>query len=257
MTASPSLIYEYIIGGHAITSFAKETGARPLFIALLKDPVQRIMSLYNHWQVQSGESGHSLDLDTLVGLELGILATPKAKRLLEIIATMKSVPKHSRGARAAETLRIFMTKMLTGISDVGAGKLNLRSFGLVLDGLYLPQIYGWWRLTPLIQQGSLLVVKSEYFKENRERCVSENILPFLFPMKTKEQLSAIIANTKLPRVMNTKPDKDPSSQLSEDTMKKLSAFYKMYAVEPFLFALQERGDIVVVPPLKKNEEWWP
>jgi hypothetical protein len=261
MTASPSLMYEYIIGGHALATFAKETGGRPLFIALLKDPVQRIISLYNHWQVQGKATGagHSLDLDTLVGLELGLLSTPKAKKFLEGISKGMVAPKGVGAARSAESLRQFMTKMLNGLSGFGDGRLNLRPFGLVLDGLYLAQIHGWWRMNTLIRDGSLLVVKSEYFKDNRFNCVKDHILPFLFPDKSEAERSAVMANAELPKtqVQNIKQDKDPSSYLSADTMKKLSAFYKTYSVEPLLVMLEQRGDLVTIPRLQKNEEWWP
>jgi hypothetical protein len=51
LTARPSLLFSYTDASKLLMQISKETHYRPLFIVLLRQPVHRIVSLYNHGQV--------------------------------------------------------------------------------------------------------------------------------------------------------------------------------------------------------------
>ena len=249
-------MFEYSLGSYALNELAKETKAEPLYIILLKDPVQRIMSLYNHWYLQEKGNGYSLDLEELVQLELAILSLPRCKKFIEQMYNAGPKSKGAKAYKAAEALRQLMTTMLGGVGRFAEARLNLRPFGLVLDGLYFTQIHGWLRSQPALRQ-RLLIIQSEYFKDDREGAVRRDILPFLFPDKTKDQLDAIMQQRKLPKISNEKSDKDPKALLSLSTMAKLARFYKESNIEQYLYQLQQKHIATIVPALRAGDVWWP
>lgn len=265
VTASPSLLYEHELGTYTLSHFSKETGSLPLFIILLKDPIQRTISLYNHWSLQelSTGNGYSLSLENMIELELNLLALPYPQSLLSIIYT--SILNRTNIKllfEAEEKLYSYMTQSLGYLSKTSFGRLNLRSFGLILDGFYLPQIIGWTRSSKLNLKKHLLILKSEYFIENRIDCIKSVILPFLFPKDEQDTSSLIITKETLPKVQNIKLNKLNSSLLSPNIMKRLYQFYNsIYSIEEYLFELQSRNYAKIIPKIERNKngkiiKWW-
>lgn len=155
-----------------------------------------------------------------------------------------------------------MTKSLADLSSNSNGRLNLRSFGLVLDGWYLPQIIGWTRSGHLILKRKFLILKSEEFISNRLEIFQSTILPWLYPDNPKFLHSLKINNNVLPKVQNTKHQKSSASQLSSHMKWRLYQFYNsIYPIEEYLYELQVRSYAKIVPEIKKKsrknvEKWW-
>jgi hypothetical protein len=61
ITASPSLMYEFQAASRALGSFAShsptQSSTSPLYVMMLRHPVSRMVSLYNHWFVQERNTG--------------------------------------------------------------------------------------------------------------------------------------------------------------------------------------------------------
>jgi hypothetical protein len=301
ITASPSLLYEHESVSSILSSLITETNASPLFILLLRDPIQRTISLYNHWSIQEANSGngYALPLEQLLELELDLLLLPQPQRLLRaIFSSLNSSPRTKASLISVMTshsqLLLFMSQALSSISSLSHGRLNLRSYGLVLDAWYLPQIIRWtttrWRgsasSSSLNLKGKLLIMKSEEFLHNRLDVLQSDLLPWLFPLNTsagsrgdtsvesRHKPFYKISETILPKVQNMKREKLRESRVSETMRRRLSQFYsgetagegeaeegkgreeeeeksssKMYPLEEFLYDLQRRGTVKIVPPL--------
>jgi hypothetical protein len=292
MTASPSLLFQHDLAFPVLSALATETKASPLFILLLRDPLQRTISLYNHWSLQEAKthSGYSLPLEKLLELELNLLSLPHPQRLLQHITTaLKTIPRTKAALVTAlnshEELLLYMTQALSSLSTLSHGRLHLRSYGLVLDAWYLPQLLRWttMRWQPrssrqshsdsdsdnnsnslsLNMKGKLLILKSEEFLTNRLEVLQSELLPWLFPHNTSISLTSVgqrvvfkVDERELPKVQNQKKEKLISSSVSETMRQRLSMFYSdsVYPLEEFLYDLERRGGVRLVPPLKRVEE---
>lgn len=265
VTASPSLLYEHELGTYTLSHFAKETNSLPLFIILLKDPIQRSISLYNHWSIQELKTGngYSLPLENILELELNLLSLPYPKSLLSIIYNSILNRTNIKSLfEAEENLYNYMIKSLSYLSKTSTGRLNLRSFGLILDGFYLPQIIGWTRSNKINLKKRLLILKSEYFMENRIDCIKNVLFPFLFPNDEQDISSIVITKDTLPKIQNIKPNKLNISLLSPQLMKRIHQFYNsIYPIEEYLYELQLKNYAKIIPKLQKNTKgdiikWW-
>jgi hypothetical protein len=260
VTASPSLLYEYAAASLILGRILANTFIPPLFIILLKDPVSRTISLYNHWYLQELQTGngYSLSLEELVSLELDLLSRPYPSSLLNMI--VESVHNETRVRAvlgAAASLRAYMEDSLQTLSLQRGGRLNLRSFGLVLDACYLIQLVGWTRSPHISLKRRLLIAKSEGFLQDREGFLRSHLLPFLFPHHDPSSPLPL----SLPGIKNSKPVKHYSSSLSPALTQRLARFYHRTGVEAYLHKLQQRGFAAVIPPIEREpsgeyRKWW-
>ena len=265
ITASPSLLYEHHLGTIALSSFIQQTNATPLFIILLKDPIQRLISLYNHWYLQElhTKNGYSLSLESLIELELNLLSLPYPQLLLSTIySTILNRTSLKLLFETENKLYLYMTESLEYLSNRSNGRVNLRSFGLILDGFYLIQLIGWIKSNKINIKKHLLIIQSEYFLLNRLSFIQTTLLPFLFPNKKEKMNSLIITNNSLPKIQNIKIKKENSSLLSDKIKKRIYSFYnEMYPIEEYLYELQIKNYAKIIPKINKNNEgkvikWW-
>jgi hypothetical protein len=262
-TASPSLLYEYELTSRILSSFAKETHATPLFLLLLRDPIQRTISLYNHWYLQELHTGngYSLPLEQLLELELNLLSLPYPQSLLQsIYSSLLNRTFLSSFFISHEKLIQYMTKSLAELSRKSNGRLNLRSFGLVLDAWYLPQVVGWTRSNHLNLKRKLLILQSEYFLPHRLEILQSIILPWLFPhdptlLQSLQQLIRTADSSLLPQIKNQKKEKSQAAMVSEAMRRRLDEFYNgVVPVEEFLYELQLRGYAKIVPKIQRRDQ---
>jgi hypothetical protein len=264
------LLYEYQLTSHILSSFAKETNASPLFLLLLRDPIQRTISLYNHWYLQELHTGngYSLPLEQLLELELNLLSLPYPQSLLQsIYSAITNHTSLSSLFASHEKLIQYMATSLSDLSKNSNGRLNLRSFGLVLDAWYLPQIIGWTRSRHINLKRKLLILKSEDFLAHRLEILQSTILPWLFPqdllllhslqslIDTTSRSSRSVATDLLPKIQNKKLEKSPAAAVSEAMRRRLDEFYNgVVPVEEYLYELQARGYAKIVPEIQRKSQ---
>lgn len=365
ITASPSLMYEYVNASLVLGKLANQSTFTPLFLILLRNPITRIQSLYNHWMIQEGVNGYIWSLDKVLQLELELLSTTESQKFLSIIATsinrmkddlllLSSSPSSSSSfseynqrikkdtnrthfhtiADAYTNLRDYMSNQLEKMSSK-FGRLNLRSFGLILDTLYIAQISGWLSMKSSITHldicGHLLIAKSEYIASNRNYFTYDILYNFFYPNSnhqpnnqsasdnlavgatspmasnlaiskkykssfTKQQQSStasvvrlssfslsdtknyrnskmqhkmlitnesLTSNGGMMEMQNRKTKYLNSTILTEDTMKRLKDFFRVYDVMPVLRYIQQSqcGEIVPSIVMSSSSEqhcshWW-
>lgn len=258
ITASPSLFYEYQKASLVLGNILYKTSTYPLFLVLLRNPVDRARSLYNHWMIQEKSNGYALPLEQLLELELSLLETPEAVKYLQIISDSHSSSLLAI-SRAFDNLRDYMTVALDHESQAIGGRLNLRAFGLLLDGLYIGQLAGWISNPNIDICGHVMIAKSEYVMANRNHFIYDTLMTFFHPhqnyphVHTNESLSSMIP------FQNKKSSKDylPSSHLSVAIRNNLTSFYSRYSIEKVLWNLQLSKCAHIVPSMKSSGEiWW-
>ena len=160
----------------------------PKMIVLLRDSYNRTISYYNYFTCRS----NTLPLEQMLQLEFDLFTKTPAKEYLDIIMT--HIPseyqhidyKYSRHIILTyEKLQNFIEKEMIIIKQNNIN-INIEKYGLLLDSIYLPQVLS--LIYPNDNNNNrvyidwpILIIKSEYFFNDRARVLEENIIPFLHP----------------------------------------------------------------------------
>lgn len=255
MTACPSLMFEHVSASRILGHIANETSMSPLFIMLLREPVSRTISLFNHWYLQGLR--HDIPLEELIALELSLLSLPYPSSLLhEIAQALDHLSKSNINTviRAEADLRTYMETALTTLSIRGE-KLKQRRFGIVLDALYVTQLVGWVKTPHIEMKRRLMIVRSETFSRDRKSFIHQHLIPFLLPDQQH------LEDFTLPTMQNVRTETLSVSFLSETMRLKLKQFYEKLNLESLLYHLQERDYALIVPPIERTstgeiKRWW-
>jgi hypothetical protein len=241
-TARPSLFFLYTQGSQLFRHIYQETKTPSLYMVLLRNPVERAISLYNHGQmfrlaqnpnVVTGDVlkiGYSLPLEDVLTVEFDILESSICKPLLDRIRakavhwTNSYSDSYNQTALFSDMRRIgvlydqlrrCMASQLRAFNTHGNRKfpvtksvnnmwnssidksrrhrVNLRQFGLVLEGLYAAQLCGWLGsglFSTTVEEGSgstlmhssrILIAQSELLFKERHQFFNNILLPFLHP----------------------------------------------------------------------------
>lgn len=162
-----------------------------------------------------------------------------------------------------------------------SNKLNLRPFGLILEGLYAHQVSGWlssalFKVEERLQLPSrLLIAQSEVLFQNRINFFNNELLPFLHPvgcenssdesyisnLTSKSQMHESKKKNKVntaSEISNQKPLKLSSAFLSNETKIKLQTFYQNNFPVKVLFKALENCHIDknIVKIVPSYSSWW-
>ena len=108
--ATPGFLNRYSETSYYLQKLNKHAHNIPLFICLLRNPVTRTISLYNHWYVQrhASRDHQYLTLNDQLELELAILQLPHHLKLIEkannVVMSRDSLNKTSEALQAYVTL---------------------------------------------------------------------------------------------------------------------------------------------------------
>ena len=213
MTARPTLLFLYTKASQLFQQLMDDTRTPSLFMVLLRNPVDRTISLYNHGQMQKlalnphvsvdnvFSVGYSMPLEEVLDIEFNILSS-NCKEYLKNIQLMSTELKYinddiiffkylKRIGNSFDRLRHCMYEKLQQYNNQQHHKddrrVNLRPSGLLLEGIYGAQLSGWLgsglfhdnkNLTP----SRILIAQSELLFKDRIQFFNDILLPFLHPV---------------------------------------------------------------------------
>lgn len=244
----------------------------PKIIVLLRDPYNRTISYYNYFTCRS----KTIPLEDMLKLEFDLFSKSPAKEYIDIITHIPSDHQHIdfKYARhiilAYEKLQNYMEKEMITIKRNNTDH-NYERYGLLIDSIYLPQFLSLIFPTDQNEQRitidwPILIIKSEYFFDDRASLLEDNIIPFLHPDLDKRNETKIPPKNEYMQqnganVLNSKQGHyNNISMLSDEMSIKLSKFYSLtnMNLNYIMHRLSTRDRINLAPPIKnlKVDSWW-
>lgn len=231
----------------------KESNAKTLFLLALRDPITAIPSLYNHWVVNGINFNASLE-EVLEG-EFELLGARYIRKVVKWMFDASVLGPTYNGTLAAQTYSILVHKF---------EQMNRsQKYSFLLLHLYVPQLIGYLDRVHDMKE-NLLIVKSEYYFEDRFKFFYQDLLPFLHPPNSTLDFvyrvrSRAWAEDNHTEIMNQKVKYIPEAKLSDSMKTRLRQFFAKIPIEPFLFKLQQKSTAAVVPRLMsgsvRNSTW--
>lgn len=167
--ANPSYLYYHQLSKNYLSQFHKQGYKKPLYIALLREPISKIISLYNHWHNRTNGSIYSLSLQHQLQLELNVLRLPNNMELVRKATHIKLTDSNTKILTAFASFTTLCNNMASILSNIDTTtKSHTNTYlphGLILDTFYTPQLLQWLYDTddvPTSIRGRLLIFKSEY-----------------------------------------------------------------------------------------------
>ena len=260
--ASPAYFRSYAEGTKFLQEFEtnrRGTG-RPIFLLLLREPVARMIALYNVWERTWGSHYFSTSLEKMLSLELRIFHSSTVRKLLPSV-----VHRHNDTISSYYKLKAIMKSQLDRF-NVTRSRNSVNS-GFLVDSLVLPQLLGWIKVagsTSVQVKHRILIIQSEYYFKNPDKVYNDNIVPFI-NSRYKYLFKNAGSNTGVDEIQKNafNPVRKATeytnrSILSAALKNRLSAFFQstQIGLMKYLHMLQDKGFIELVPRLLHKSDSW-